>query len=212
MPGRELVAMAEASGYDALFITDHGKVWSPWQLSALQEWSDTVRVYPGIEISLMSGVDLLVLGATDPIYETLTTPSEIFAQACADDCLTVVAHPYRWGDTLPAYCRLADAIEVRTCNHPDPDQETRARGFAREHRLAEMYASDAHGVNFLNRFWIETNEEFFTPQEFRRIVLTGWYANRQRDVPHGLAPTYKAGSMDELADEDRLYLEEQPTV
>lgn len=207
----ELVAMAEAAGYDAVFLTDHGKVWSPRAVAELREWSDRVRILPGVEIALGAGVDLLVLGAQDPVYERLTSPSEVFAQACAEGCLTVVAHPFRWIEELPAYCRLADAIEVCSCNHPRPSQAEMARQFARRHGLAPVYGSDAHGLNFMNRFWIETEEPFETHQEFRRVILSGRYENRTRESETELPPHYKAAGMAELPLEDRAALAVQPT-
>lgn len=202
IPPNELVAMAEASGYDAMFITDHGKVWSRMQIAGLREMAERVRVFPGIELTLPDGPDLLVLGADDPVYETMTSPSEIFAKACQDGCLTVIAHPFRWSDELPAFCGLADAVEVLTCNHPHEDQAEAARAFAVEHRMAPVYASDAHGVNFMNRFWMETHEPFSTPQEFRRLVVAGRYDNHLRETTDLLPPAFKAASMAELTDEE----------
>ncbi len=155
MHPQELIAMAEACGYDAVFVTDHGKVWTPRDLAGIREHCNSVQVFPGIEIAMEGGVDLLVLGADDPAYENLSSPSDVFARACADGYLTVIAHPFRWNDTLPDYCALADAIEVLTCNHPTPLQAEAAREYANTTRMAEVYASDAHGVNFMNRFWLE---------------------------------------------------------
>ena len=190
--------MAETLGYDVLFITDHNKVWPSHALAGLREWSTRLIILPGIEISLPESMDILVLGASNPIYETLTTPGEIFAQASADGCLTVVAHPFRWADKLPEYCRLADAIELRTCNHPTQEQARQAQAYSERHQLAGLYASDAHGLNFLNRFWIETEKPFKTPEEFRRIVLTGSYENKMREDSEVLPPAYKAATRDEL--------------
>lgn len=207
----ELIAMAEATGYDALFLTEHHKVWSPRNLAELREWSDHVQVYSGIEISLDSGVDVLVLGAENRVYEQLNDAGELFAQACADDCLTVIAHPFRWLETLPGYCRLADAVELRTCNHPGLEQQEAAAAYAEQANQRGVYAADAHGLNFMNRFWIETTEPFTTPQEFRRLILAGKYENRLRDDPHAvLPPLYKAATMDELSPEDKETLEAEP--
>ena len=212
IPPRELIGMAEAAGYDALFLTDHNRVWSPRELAGIREWSTRIRVFPGIEVSLPSRVDLLILGTSNPIYETLTTPSDVFAQACTDGCLTVIAHPFRWCDELPDYCALADAIEVRSCNHPFEEQAEAAREYAEIRHLAEVYSSDAHGLNFLNRFWLETDEPFTTHEEFRRIILSGRYENRVSDAEAELPPLYKASTMDELTEQDRLALLAQPTL
>lgn len=211
IPPRELIAMADAAGYDAIFITDHGKIWSPADVAGLHELSDRLRVFPGIEISFPNGRDLLVLGADSPIYESLQTPSEVFAQACADGYLTVIAHPYRWHDDMPDFFTLADAAEILTCNHPDEDMATRARAYVEEHRMAGVYSSDAHGLNFMNKFWIETEESFETPQEFRRIVVAGRYQNRSREIVEPLPPNHKASVFGELSEADMMALYVQPT-
>ena len=212
IPPRELIAMADASGYDALFVTEHDRVWSKSELAGLQELAERVRVYPGVEVTLTGEVHLLVLGAQDPIYERIKTPSEVFGQACADGFLTVVAHPFRWSHTLPEYCRLADALEVLTCNQGSDDHAAQARACARKENMAEIYASDAHGLNFMNKFWVETHEPFETPQEFRRLVLTGRYENRTREFEMTLPPLDKIASMSDLTEEDQMGLCVQPTL
>ncbi len=206
----ELVSMAEACGYDALFITEHGRVWTPDELAELEEMCEDLTIFPGIEISLSGGVDLLVLGASDPIYEVLSAPHEVLAQACADGLPTIVAHPFRWGDEIPEYCKLADAVEVKTCNHGLPPQALSAEAYARANNQAPVNSSDAHGLNFLNKFWIETPERFDSPEQLRRLILSGRYVNRTRDFEMPLPPPYKAASMAELSEEDLMALWAQP--
>ena len=202
IPPRELVTMADACGYDAVFITEHHKIWRPTELNSLREWSSRLRVFSGVEISFGGGIDVLIVGAQDPVYEELRDPDDVFAQATADGLLTVIAHPYRWADVLPDYCTLADAIELRTCNHPLPDQADRARAYAEKHHLALVNSGDSHGLNFLNRFWLETDGDFTTPQEFRRLILANRYANHERNVDSVLPPDYKAAAIDELREAD----------
>jgi hypothetical protein len=210
IPPHELVNMAEASGYDALFITDHRKVWSKRALAELREYSSSVRIFGGIEVTFDSGIDVLVLGPEDEKYESLDTPDQLFAQACADGFATVVAHPFRWVDQLPEFCRLADGIEIRTCNHPEDDQAAIAVEYAKKHRLAELYASDAHGLNFMNRYWIETEDAFEDPLAFRRQLLSRRYRNQMREEALTRPPLYKASTMEELSEEDRHHLQVQP--
>ncbi|MBI5091977.1 MAG: hypothetical protein HZB26_05975 [Candidatus Hydrogenedentes bacterium] len=211
IPPRELIAMADASGYDALFLTEHQRVWPARELAGLRELSEHVRVFPGIEISFPDRVDLLVLGAQDALYETLRTPSEVLAQATLDGFLTVIAHPFRYLRELPRYCALADAMETCTCNHSEPDHLEAARRCSAEHALSEVYSSDAHGLNFMNKFWLETHASFTTPQEFRNLIVAGHYDNRTREFDMPLPPPYKAVTMDELTEEDTMALTIQPT-
>ena len=210
IPPKELIAMAEASGYDALFITEHNRVWPRRDLAELQEMCENIHIFGGIEIALPRRHDLLVLGADNPVYESLRTPEEVLAQACADGLLTVLAHPFRFHEELPDFCRLVDAIEIRTCNHSLPDHHVAAQGYAERYRLAEVYSSDAHGLNFMNKFWVETEAPFRTPQDFRHLILAGHYENRMREFEMPLPPPSKASSMSELSDEDLNALTVQP--
>lgn len=212
IPPRELVAMADASGYDALFLTEHDRVWRKTEIAGLQELAERVKVFPGIEITLTDEIHILVLGAQEPVYERLKTPSDVFGQACADGFLTVVAHPFRWSLTLPSYCQLADAVEVLTCNHGTEEHAGRARAYAQEQHMAQIYASDAHGLNYMNKFWVETFESFQTPEELRNLVLTGRYANHTREFEMPLPPPDKVATMAELTEEDQMALWVQPTL
>jgi predicted metal-dependent phosphoesterase TrpH len=211
IPPRELVAMAEASGYDAIFITEHNRVWPGRDLAELREMCESLHIFGGIEISLPERLDLIVLGAEDPIFETLRTPQEVLAQACAQGLLTVLAHPFRFNDSLPDFCRLVDALETRTCNHSVPEQLEAAHEFAQRYHLAEVHSSDAHGLNFMNKFWIETRVPFRTPQDFRNLILSGHYENKQREFEMPLPPPWKVSTMADLSDEDVQALSVQPT-
>ena len=209
---KELIQMADAAGYDAVFLTDRGRVWSARELAAMNEMCDRLRILPGIEIVLPEGVDLLVLGADNPVYESLTTPSEVFAQACADGYLTVIAQSSERPGVLPGFCALADAVESVTARQPDPAHSICLRHYAAAHRMAELYASEAEGLNYLNRHWVETLDPFATPQEFRALVLARRYENRSRGTSDLAPPAYKASTLSELSEPDMMALYIQPTL
>ena len=107
---------------------------------------------------------------------------------------------------------IADAVEVLTCNHGLEDHAAAARAYARAQHMAELHASDAHGLNFMNKFWLETSEPFDSPQEFRRLILAGRYANHTREFEMPLPPPEKVASMSDLTEEDQLALWVQPTL
>ena len=209
---KELIQMAEAAGYDAVFLTDCGKVWSAREIAALNEMCDRLRILPGIEIALSEGLNLLVLGADNPVYEAMTSPSEVFAQACADGYLTVIVQDREPTAALPEYCALADAVEMVTCQQPDPKLTAALRAYGDAHRMAELYGSAAEGLNYLNRHWVETQGPFATAQEFRNIVLARRYENRSREHVEAVPPDYKAATLAELAEPDMMALYIQPTL
>jgi predicted metal-dependent phosphoesterase TrpH len=171
-------------------------------LGALQALTERVKLLPGIEITLDEGHDVLILGAQDAEYERMSRASDVLAKAAADGFLTVLAHPFRWGEELAAYCALIDAIEARSCNHGAGEHYRMAQDYAEKYNLQQIYASDAHGLNFMNKFWLETEAQFETPEEFRNLILTGRYENRTRPFDMPLPPPYKAASIDELPDDE----------
>jgi hypothetical protein len=206
IPPRELIAMAEASGYDAVFLTERNAVWPRMELAGLRELCDTVRLFPGIELELEDGCELLVLGAEDPEYTELRAPADVLARAAKDGFLTVLVHPYTHEGAWPEYASLVDAIETQTASLPNADAAGGAEAFAVERGLAAVYTGDAQGLNYLNRFWIETDTRFDTPQELRNIVVAGRYENRARESDESVPPPFKAANLDQLSAEAQAAL------
>lgn len=211
IPPPELIQMAEASGYDAVFITEHNRVWPRREFACLKELCDRLVLLPGIQVTLAE-VDMLVLGAADPSYERLTKPSDLLAQACADGFLTVLIPRKPQEMAFPEYCALCDAIEVRSCAWSSPEQMEAAERYSEKHHAAPVYGADAYGLNYLNKFWIETTTPFSTPQEFRHAVISGNYVNRTRAIHSPLPPIYKTQTMAELSEADSVGLLFQPTA
>jgi hypothetical protein len=201
IPPRELIAMAEASGYDAVFLTERNAVWPRMELAGLRELCDSVRLFPGIEVELDDGCELLVLGAEDPEYADLRAPAEVLSRAAKDGFLTVLVHPYTHDGKWPEYASLVDAIETQTASLPEAGAADSAEAFAAERGLAAVYTGDAQGVNYLNRFWIETETRFDTPQELRSLVVGGRYSNRMRESDESVPPAFKAANIDQLSPE-----------
>lgn len=212
IPPVELILMAEASGYDAIFLAERNRVWSTRDLAGLSELCERVQLFPAIEVTFDDGPDVLVLGAADPDYESLRTQSELLARACADGYMTVISNPdFVDGQDLPAIYNLADAIEVFSCSHYQSDRVDAARAYAERHTINPLYASNAYGLNYLNKFWVETEQDFRTPQEFRRAILAGRYSNRTRTFRGAVPPVYKAASMADLTEDDAADLVFQTT-
>ena len=169
-----------AAGYGATFITEHDAVWSAEEMDNLQREFPQIRIFPGVELALKGDTaeHLLVLGTRAAAYTKLPTTEEVLAKARAEGCLTVLAHPFRWrgGDTMLQAGLLPDAIEHRTCNQGD-DQAKIALETGRRLRLPIVNADDAHSVEMVSQFWIETTADAATVADVRRIVLEGIYRN-----------------------------------
>jgi hypothetical protein len=63
----------------------------------------------------------------------------------------------------------------------------------------------------MNKFWIETEETFETPQQFRRIVVSQRFQNRSREIVDPMPPSQKAAVFGELSESDMMALYVQPT-
>ncbi len=169
--------------YDVVFFTVHDALWSSQDIAFMQKRHPKIKIFPGLELTHHhddgEGIShILILGTTDPSFLFITDPSEIIAHAKDSDCTTISAHPYRWkgADKFLRQSALPDAIEGFTPNHP-PEKAILARETAKELSLPTVNTSDAHCVDFLGQYWIETNFDVETPQQLREIIITREYKN-----------------------------------
>ena len=168
-------------GYGAVFITEHDAVWGDWELADLQMSFPEIRIYPGMEIALGSDKSqhLLVLGTGDRTYLQLPTAEDIILRARREGHLTVLAHPFRWPDSPPVLLAgpvYPDAIELYTCNHTGLMADMSGRA-GRQLDLPVVNAGDVHALSFVNRYWIETQDDPDGPEDVRRAILARRYSN-----------------------------------
>ncbi len=168
-------------GYQAVFITEHDAVWRNEELKELRGRFGGLRIFPGVELSLGpdGGQHVLVLGTNDPEYLSLDEAG-VLEKARAEGHLTVLAHPFRWRGAGAMLDRglLPDALEQKTCNHDIV--RARLSAIAAERLgLRVVNTSDAHHVEALDRFWIETDRPIEAADDIRGIVVAGEYENCQ---------------------------------
>ncbi|MCY2928509.1 MAG: PHP domain-containing protein, partial [Planctomycetota bacterium] len=120
----EMMTTAVAAGYEAVFITEHDAVWPAERLAGLQAAFPRLRIFPGVELTVVDYMlHLVVLGTNDAEYLPLRRePGAVIERARAHGHLTVLAHPFRWGgaEELLQGGTIPDALEHRTANHPAP--------------------------------------------------------------------------------------------
>lgn len=166
-------------GYEAVYITEHERMWSHAEIRLLQQAYPQIRIFGGVELSMgrVGGTHLLVLGTTDQEYIWLQSePDAVIQKARAQGHLTVLAHPFRWpeGFEMLQAGMLPDALEYLTNNH----NGTMA---AESHQAAETFglklvnAGDIHAAQSLGQFWIESDFPLDGPADIRPIVLGGRY-------------------------------------
>ena len=168
-------------GYQAAYITEHDAVWSAGEVAQLQAGFPDIRVFPGLERSF--GGDpyrhILVLGTSDLDYLRITSEKEFIAKARAEGHLSILAHPCRWegGSELLRSGAVPDALEWLTNNH-DEAMAAQAERLANYYALSLVNAGDSHGLDFLERYWIETARPVEAADDIREIVLKSDYVNR----------------------------------
>jgi hypothetical protein len=126
---------------------------------------------------------ILLLGTSDPGFCELPTAACLLAHARKHNVPTVLAHPYRWCGR-PGILEerpLPDAMEARSWNH-DAANEQLAIQKATRLDIPLVYADDAHTIQAVGLFCIETHHKFDHPSELREIFATGAYEMHQRIV------------------------------
>ncbi len=182
-PG-EMMARLIETGYQAVYLTEHDAVWRADELAALRAAFPEIRIFPGVELTLAAEDmhHLLVLGTNDPAYLALKQDTEILAAARARGHLTVLAHPIRMlrGAAMLEAGHLPDALEQRTGNH-GPYRAAVTRRMAEPLGLPLVNAGDAHDLDDVDRYWIETHRPIEQARDIRDIVLAGAYEQHVRE-------------------------------
>ncbi|MCE5325283.1 MAG: PHP domain-containing protein [Planctomycetaceae bacterium] len=171
-------------GYGAVYITEHDRVWTPFELDDLREQFPNIKIFGGVELTVGFArmQHLLVLGTSDPGYIDLAGEEEaILKKARHDGHLTVLAHPFRWkeDETMMDRGNNPDAIEYLTCNHDAPEMKAQSKAAATRFHVRLVNSGDVHRLDFMGRFWIETLQPLAEAEDIRRIVLRREYRNRR---------------------------------
>jgi histidinol phosphatase-like PHP family hydrolase len=145
--GEEEMARAAVDyGLDGLAFTDHHRLAPLDRLEALNRKYAPLRVFGGIEISVIEGEDVLVLGVRDSALETQKwSYPELFALVRQRGGFLILAHPFRYHDeiTIDVETYPPDAIEVHSKNTGACD-EPRIRAVLKHLGLRPLCNSDAH--------------------------------------------------------------------
>lgn len=160
MEAEELAARAQATGLDAIVITDHHSWWPLARLDALRDLFPGLAIYNGAELTLEEGYDVVVIGPPLAIkpYPSLKKLRKALASR-RDEYFLFVAHAFRWNPAVTAELLRVlpemDGMEINSVNI--------LRGNARrdngrylpinaelyeltreEHQLTPLYNTDGH--------------------------------------------------------------------
>jgi hypothetical protein len=192
---RELFKAYIAHGYDAVYLTEHHRMWRPHELAEAREAFPQLRILPGVELNLVMEplTHLLVLGSTDAEYLMIDNPARVLEKAREEGHLTVLAHPCRWegGSHILDQGLRPDAIEYRTCSQ-EFTQAVAARYLAERLKLPLVNSGDTHTVDMIGKYWIETAEPLEQADDIRRIVLAGKYECHTKEEKRMFRPGFKS--------------------
>lgn len=142
-----LAAAARRAGLDRVIITDHNTTAGAVAAQAF----DAQLFIIGEEIMTTSG-ELLAAFVQEPLPPGLP-PQEAIRRLRRQGAFISVSHPFdihrsgHWSpDALAEIAPLVDAIEVFNARCLDPNFNTLALAFARQHNLAGTVGSDAHAA------------------------------------------------------------------
>ena len=183
----EMLARLIEAEYDVVFITEHNQVWSEGELQKLRRQFPKIKILPGVELTLYNPegfAHMLVLGTNDPDFLGISEAVEILTLAEEQKCLTVLAHPFRFdGADWPSRGdakKLPDAIEYFSPN-VDSQLAEQARHSADQLGIGLVNSGDVHSIDFIDKFWIETNHPFENAAKLREIILNGDYENFEKE-------------------------------
>ena len=156
---QEIVTVAVSRGIDCICITDHQETGGA--IEALRfAFSKPILVIPGIEIRSREG-DILGLNVKEKIPKGLSA-KETIREINRCGGMAVIAHPFAWphnfrGDLRKLFKESSGfslAIEVFNASIPDIFNKKALR-LAKELDLPFTVGSDAHGVGFVGRAFLE---------------------------------------------------------
>ena len=134
-------------------ITDHDTAKGLNETRKLAAAYPDILIIPGVEISTAEG-DIIVLGAEETPPQPWTV-EKVLDFARENDCVSVVAHPYReygMGEAAKKY--KFDAIEILN-GESSPHANKLARDLAKTMKLPGIAGSDAHNPSELLTVYTE---------------------------------------------------------
>ncbi len=174
----QLIRAAIAHGLDGLVFTDHHRLVDVEHLDELNNRHAPFRVFGGIEISLVEGEDVIVLGLHDPSLEERDwTYPEVWQFVRDHDGFLALVHPFRYSDhisidiqTLPP-----DAIEAHSI-HINRSQAQLIDRVREDLYLPGLCNSDAHRVEHVGIYCNEMEQSVETQNELLAELRAGAYS------------------------------------
>jgi predicted metal-dependent phosphoesterase TrpH len=174
-----IVRAAIRAGLDAIVFTDHDRLAPRDRLAQLNAEFAPFRVFGGVEVTVLEGEHVLVVGLYDQRLESREWAyPDLHAFVRERAGYLVVAHPFRYvSDLRIDLARYRpDAIEG-TSNNTPVGEEARILSLADELGIQVVSNSDAHHADRIGAYWNVLNadpaDEFALVTALRSGVTCG---------------------------------------
>lgn len=176
-PVKDQIKEAIEHGLNAVFITDHMKLFPEEKLVKLRKKFPEIKIFQGIEVTVQGKgwEDFLVLGIHDPYIEgDKWSYSELYKYVRKNKGYLIHAHPYRFSDRI--WCNTLDyppdAVEVMSSNLTQSDYNKRVE-YARYINALTVINSDSHTVRNTGKYYTELNCWCETEEEIIKALREG---------------------------------------
>ncbi|MDF2822393.1 MAG: uncharacterized protein K0R15_2841 [Clostridiales bacterium] len=181
-PAEEQIKAAIKRGVDAIFFTDHDKLYPQNELDIFNEKYAPFKVYQAIEVSLFENGEnehILVLGVHDKRLESKDwNYEELFKFVRENNGYLAIAHPFRARPTLlpsiDADKYRPDAIELFSVN-AGKDKEQIRLNLARELGCHLLTNSDSHDIDTVGGYVNVLENNATTEEEIINQLKKGMY-------------------------------------
>ena len=172
-----VIRAAIAHGLDGLAFTDHQRLVPPGRLAELNRRYAPFRVFSGIEITLLDGEDMLVLGVHDRELEARDwNYHDLFNFAREQNGFLALAHPFRFHDSIeiPIEEYPPNAVEIHSKNMRASD-ERRVRAILERLNLRPLCNSDAHRAAHVGVYYNQLERMVRDEDELLAVLRAGAY-------------------------------------
>ena len=180
----EQIEAAIAAGLDALAFSNHDRLVPLDRLKRLNDRYAPFRILTGIEVTVIGGEHILVLGLHDLRLEGGQWPyPDLHAFVRDKGAFMVLNHPFRFNPKIEIdYRRFPpDAVEAYSSNILN-SLRSRSLEVAEEIGVPVVSNSDAHILKDIGRNYNQLTQRPATDEELFRMMKAGRFTPVQQNV------------------------------
>ncbi len=197
----EMCHLASQRGLDAVVLTEHFRQWGPRELSDLRGRHPGLRIFSGVEVSLLEGYDVVCVGECPSVFVNGAPDLESLLEAVElvrDQVFLFVAHPFRYVNEVDRNLRrilgVVDGVEMNSINLLRRSSRREAGRYLpwnwelyekiqREYGLVPLYNTDCHAPQAVGTLATELETPVLPEDEAELAALLKSAATSQHQRP-----------------------------